>query len=332
MARSIHPIVVGTAGHIDHGKTTLVRALTGVDTDRLPEEKKRGISIELGYAFLDVPGQPAGGERIGFIDVPGHERLVRNMLAGVAAIDLALLVVAADDGPMPQTREHLAILDLLGVHHGVVALTKSLAKELVRHWITVNAVALGLVETSHTDPAWLDANRDKILKFYPLRRLGKPDDIAPTVTFLATANAAQAGGVDLGGASGQPLFSGSGAAGIALALTSGSGLATAPAGAGAGSRNPANLNALTTALGTADISGRIDGLLFTVSSTVQGNQVTADTLGSIASSAKQALDSQAGVNLDEEAVNLVKYQQAFQASGKAIQVATDCIDTILALK
>jgi selenocysteine-specific elongation factor len=114
-------MIVGTAGHIDHGKTTLVRALTGVDTDRLPEEKTRGISIELGYAFMDVPG---ARERIGFIDVPGHERLVHTMLAGATGIDAALLLVAADDGVMPQTREHLAVLSLLGVGRGVVAVTK----------------------------------------------------------------------------------------------------------------------------------------------------------------------------------------------------------------
>ncbi|QTD46396.1 selenocysteine-specific translation elongation factor [Ottowia testudinis] len=114
-------MIVGTAGHIDHGKTTLVRALTGVDTDRLPEEKKRGISIELGYAFLDAPG----GGRIGFIDVPGHERLVHTMVAGASGIDFALLLVAADDGPMPQTLEHLAVLSLLGVARGAVVITKA---------------------------------------------------------------------------------------------------------------------------------------------------------------------------------------------------------------
>ncbi|MFO1219303.1 MAG: selenocysteine-specific translation elongation factor [Burkholderiaceae bacterium] len=114
-------MIVGTAGHIDHGKTTLVRALTGVDTDRLPEEKKRGISIELGYAYLDVPGAE---QRIGFIDVPGHERLVHTMLSGATGIDLALLLVAADDGPMPQTREHLAVLSLLGLARGAVVITK----------------------------------------------------------------------------------------------------------------------------------------------------------------------------------------------------------------
>ncbi len=114
-------MIVGTAGHIDHGKTLLVRALTGVDTDRLKEEKARGITIDLGFAYL-----PAGDNRvIGFVDVPGHERFVHNMLAGATGIDFVLLVVAADDGVMPQTLEHLAIIDLLGVPRGLVALTKS---------------------------------------------------------------------------------------------------------------------------------------------------------------------------------------------------------------
>ena len=113
-------MIVGTAGHIDHGKTTLVRALTGVDTDRLPEEKKRGISIELGYAYLPA----AGAAPLGFIDVPGHERFVHTMLAGAIGIDFGLLVVAADDGVMPQTREHLAILHLLGVPQAACAITK----------------------------------------------------------------------------------------------------------------------------------------------------------------------------------------------------------------
>ncbi|MEX3820075.1 selenocysteine-specific translation elongation factor, partial [Paraburkholderia sp. BR14262] len=113
-------MIVGTAGHIDHGKTTLVRALTGVDTDRLKEEKARGISIELGYAYLPL----ANGDVLGFIDVPGHEKLVHTMAAGACGIDLALLVIAADDGVMPQTREHLAILQLLGVQQGAIALTR----------------------------------------------------------------------------------------------------------------------------------------------------------------------------------------------------------------
>ena len=114
-------MIVGTAGHIDHGKTSLVKALTGVDTDRLGEEKARGITIDLGFAYK--PG--AAGQVMGFVDVPGHEKLVRNMLAGATGIDHVLLVVAADDGPMPQTLEHVAILDLLGLSKGVVALTKA---------------------------------------------------------------------------------------------------------------------------------------------------------------------------------------------------------------
>lgn len=114
-------MIVATAGHIDHGKTTLVKTLTGVDTDRLPQEKARGISIDLGFAHWKAPG----GEIIGFVDVPGHERFVRNMLAGVCGIDYAMVVVAADDGVMPQTREHLHIIDLLGVGRGIALITKS---------------------------------------------------------------------------------------------------------------------------------------------------------------------------------------------------------------
>src|SRR5437867_3437027 len=112
--------VIGTAGHIDHGKTALVRRLTGVDTDRLPEEKARGISIDLGFARLVTPD----GIQVGIVDVPGHERFVKNMLAGVGGIDLVLLVIAADEGVMPQTREHLAIVRLLGIPRGIVVLTK----------------------------------------------------------------------------------------------------------------------------------------------------------------------------------------------------------------
>ena len=114
-------MIVGTAGHIDHGKTSLVKALTGVDADRLKEEKARGITLDLGYAYSPLPN----GEVLGFIDVPGHEKLVHNMLAGATGIDFVLLVVAADDGPMPQTREHLQILNLLGLSRGAVALTKT---------------------------------------------------------------------------------------------------------------------------------------------------------------------------------------------------------------
>ena len=117
-------MIIATAGHVDHGKTSLVKALTGVDTDSLAEEQRRGMSIDLGFAYAALDESDALAEPVGFIDVPGHERFVRNMLAGVAAIDLALLVVAADDGPMPQTREHLAILTLLGVPALVLALSK----------------------------------------------------------------------------------------------------------------------------------------------------------------------------------------------------------------
>ncbi|MFZ2103679.1 MAG: selenocysteine-specific translation elongation factor, partial [Oricola sp.] len=113
-------MIVGTAGHIDHGKTALVRALTGVDTDRLKDEKARGISIDLGFAYLPL----SDGGILGFVDVPGHDRFVHNMLAGATGIDFVLLVVAADDGVMPQTREHLDIVDLLGLTRGIVVMTK----------------------------------------------------------------------------------------------------------------------------------------------------------------------------------------------------------------
>ncbi len=112
-------LILGTAGHIDHGKTALVRALTGVDTDRLPEEKQRGITIDIGFAYLEV-----GDIQFGIVDVPGHERFIRNMLAGAAGVDLAMLVIAADDSIMPQTREHLAILELLQIPSGLIVLTK----------------------------------------------------------------------------------------------------------------------------------------------------------------------------------------------------------------
>src|SRR5690348_5625458 len=114
-------VVLGTAGHIDHGKTTLVRALTGMDTDRLAEEKKRGISIDLGFADMTLPT----GARISIIDVPGHERFIKNMLAGAGGIDAVLLVIAGDEGLKPQTREHFDICRLLGIQHGIVVLTKA---------------------------------------------------------------------------------------------------------------------------------------------------------------------------------------------------------------
>src|SRR5688572_6036721 len=115
------PYIIGTAGHIDHGKTSLVKALTGEDTDRLKEEKERGISIELGFAYLDLPD----GVRAGVVDVPGHERFIRHMLAGAHGIDLVLFTVAADDGVMPQTKEHLDILHLLGITRAIFVITKA---------------------------------------------------------------------------------------------------------------------------------------------------------------------------------------------------------------
>jgi selenocysteine-specific elongation factor len=118
-------IIIGTAGHIDHGKTALVKALTGIDADRLAEEKRRGITIDLGFAHLELPDSSGETTRFGFIDVPGHEKFVRNMLAGVGGIDMVLLVIAADEGVKPQTREHFDICRLLGIQHGITVITKS---------------------------------------------------------------------------------------------------------------------------------------------------------------------------------------------------------------
>ena len=140
-------MIVGTAGHIDHGKTALVKALTGVDADRLPEEKSRGISIDLGFAYADL----GGGAITGFVDVPGHERLVRTMLAGAGAIDVALLVVAADDGVMPQTLEHLAILDLLGITHGIVAMTKADLADAARREAVTTQIRAALARSTLAD-------------------------------------------------------------------------------------------------------------------------------------------------------------------------------------
>ena len=161
-------VILGTAGHVDHGKTTLVRALTGIDTDRLPEEKRRGITIDLGFAPLKC----GLGRTIGVVDVPGHEAFVRTMLAGATGIDLALLVVAADEGVMPQTREHLAILGLLGVRGGVVALTKcdavdgewlALVAEEVREMLAGTPLAgAAIVAASGTTGEGVDALHDAI--------------------------------------------------------------------------------------------------------------------------------------------------------------------------
>ena len=113
-------IIIGTAGHIDHGKTTLIKALTGRNTDRWEEEQRRGITIDLGFTYFDLPG----GDRAGIVDVPGHEKFINNMVAGVVGMDLVLLVIAADEGIMPQTREHMDILNLLGIEKSIIVLNK----------------------------------------------------------------------------------------------------------------------------------------------------------------------------------------------------------------
>jgi len=191
-AESLEPLrprlVLGTAGHIDHGKTALVRALTGVDTDRLPEEKARGITIDLGFAALDLPG----GERLSVVDVPGHERLIRNMVAGASGIDWVLLVVAADEGVMPQTREHLAICHLLGLRRGVVALTKidlvdedmvELAREEIRELLAAGYGAplaeAPIIPVSSRTGAGLDALRDCLAKLAAEERGRRPEPDLP---------------------------------------------------------------------------------------------------------------------------------------------------------
>ena len=148
-------MIIGTAGHIDHGKTSLIKALTGIETDRLKEEKKRGMSIDLGFAHIDLPD----GTTAGIVDVPGHENFIRNMLAGIQGVDMALLVVAADDGIMPQTKEHMDILDLLGIKRGIIVITK---KDLV-------------------DQSRLDEVRGEIRKFLK----GRGIENAPIVPFSA---------------------------------------------------------------------------------------------------------------------------------------------------
>src|SRR3989449_3231164 len=147
LSKRMKSIIVGTAGHIDHGKTALVRALTGIDADRLPEEKRRGITIDIGFADLDL-----GDVRIGFVDVPGHERFVKNMLAGAHGIDLVALVIAADESVMPQTREHFDICRLLGVRKGLLVITK---RDLVGEDLleVVQAETQELVKGSFLEPA-----------------------------------------------------------------------------------------------------------------------------------------------------------------------------------
>ncbi len=166
-------LILGTAGHIDHGKTSLVKALTGIDCDRLPEEKARGITIDIGFATLDL-----GEFRLGIVDVPGHERFIKNMLAGATGVDLAVLVVAADDSIMPQTREHLEILKLLGLRAGVIALTKC-----------------DLVDEATLDVVELDVRelvRDSFLENAPLVRTSVPSGLGLTELKAAIATACRA--------------------------------------------------------------------------------------------------------------------------------------------
>src|SRR6185312_7623383 len=162
MAERSQTFVIGTAGHVDHGKSTLVKALTGIDPDRLREEKEREMTIDLGFAWLSL----SSGRQVSVVDVPGHERFIKNMLAGVGGIDAALLIIAADEGPMPQTNEHLAILDLLQIERGIVVLTKrdqvddewlELVTEETRERLAGTALAAApLVAVSSTTRAGLD--------------------------------------------------------------------------------------------------------------------------------------------------------------------------------
>src|ERR1700674_1303293 len=172
-------VIVGTAGHIDHGKTALVKALTGIDADRLEEEKRRGITIDIGFAHFELPGPDGGIIRLGFVDVPGHERFVRNMLAGVGGIDLVLLVIAADEGIKPQTREHFDICRLLAIRRGITVLTKSDA---------VDAETLEVVRLEVEDyvrGSFLDTTRSPIVAVSSLTGAGL-DELKSALAKVAT--------------------------------------------------------------------------------------------------------------------------------------------------
>ncbi len=162
-------VIVGTAGHIDHGKTALVKALTGIDADRLEEEKRRGITIDIGFAHLELPADQGGTLRLGFVDVPGHERFVRNMLAGVGGIDLVLMVIAADESIKPQTREHFEICRLLSIQRGITVLTKSDTVDRE----TLDVVRLEVEEFLHG--SFLDAGRSPIIPVSSLTGAGLDD-------------------------------------------------------------------------------------------------------------------------------------------------------------
>src|SRR5579871_4739926 len=172
-------IIIGTAGHIDHGKTALVKALTGIDADRLQEEKRRGITIDLGFAHLDLPGPNGEKLRLGFVDVPGHERFVRNMLAGVGGIDLVLFVIAADESIKPQTSEHFDICRLLSVPRGITVLTKSDAVDSE----TLEVVRLEVEE--FVRGSFLDTSRSPILAVSSLTGAGL-DQLKTTLAQVAS--------------------------------------------------------------------------------------------------------------------------------------------------
>lgn len=253
----------------------------------------------------------------------------------------------------PGTADHVLLLDqrdgLLGQISGYAGIESTFAADKT---VSVRLGGAMLVTGGTADPLVLASAADDTISF---SLSGGPVSLAAgslagqaqglvltrdnrvTLNTVAAdlagaANGAQTGGAALDGSPGQPLFSGSMAADLAVSLTTGAGLATAPAGAPAGSRDPANLTVLRGALAAANVSGQIDGLLFQVASAAQGRHTTSEALEAIAGAARLALDAQAGVNLDEEAVDLVRYQQAFQACGKAIQVASDLFDTLLAIR
>src|SRR5213080_1149076 len=185
MSATTKHFIIATAGHVDHGKSALIKALTGTDPDRLPEEKKRQITIDLGFAELSLTGPNGDKIHAGIVDVPGHEDFVRNMIAGVGSIDLALFVVAADDGWMPQSEEHLQILNYLGVQRAVVALTKS---DLGRIDVVTNQIRERLTSTSFVDSPivptsvrtgtgiekLVDTLASQLARTEPQRDIGKP--------------------------------------------------------------------------------------------------------------------------------------------------------------
>jgi selenocysteine-specific elongation factor len=182
--------VVGTAGHVDHGKSTLIEALTGIDPDRLAEEKARGMTIDLGFAWLKLPS----GQEVSIVDVPGHERFIHNMLAGVGGIDIAMLVIAADEGVMPQTREHLDILDLLSIPSGIIVLTKSdlvddewleLVRAEVEEAVAAEAVRRLELEPKGRERRALERDFEEAAKRDGRRARTEVLDLALTLTGLA---------------------------------------------------------------------------------------------------------------------------------------------------